>query len=216
MEALLYIILSMFDGLAIFIFAFGTFKINLKDYWKEIVFTSAIISTGTYFMNEHEAFSSFTPFICLVFLTASLLLYFRISIFSSIRVALVGFVAQIVIQGLFVLICTKLFQIDLSDIQGNRMLGGSIQVISDGTLIGISLMLRKNKRYFTTLPYDYSYYIKFSKINIIILIGSLVVLVMTYNMFNFNNIYVEIVFWLICFINIILFEYVKEARSEID
>jgi hypothetical protein len=184
-------------------------------YWKRR-WVSGNFGIHTIFYVGRNCNLHFCILICLIFLIASLLLYFRISIFSSIRVALVVFVWQIVIQGLFVLAATKLFSVDLNDIQSNQMLGGSLQFISDGTLIPISLILRKFNLYFTTLPYDYSYYIKFSKINIVILIISVIVLIMSFNMFNFSNIFIEIVFWLVCFINIILLEYVKEGRSEID
>ncbi|QWU14341.1 hypothetical protein SAMN04487895_101643 [Paenibacillus sophorae] len=215
-SALVYILFSMIDGVSILTFAFGSFKVDLKSYWKEIFLTAFIISTGNYFLSQHDNFQNYTSVFSLILLFLSLLFYFRISVFSSIRLTIIGFVSQAIIQLVLVLITTMVIHTNISEIQENDFLRCLLQIISGSIMILSSVLMRRKRLYFTTLPYDYSYKIKFTKVNTILILSSIVVVIMFLNISRFNNIIVEILFWILCIFNIYVLETKKQMRDDID
>ncbi|ASA22691.1 hypothetical protein B9T62_18980 [Paenibacillus donghaensis] len=215
-SALLYILFSMIDGLSIFIFAFGSFKVRLRNYWREILLTVLVISIGNYYISTHDSLKDYEPLISITILFLSLILYFRISVFSSLRLTLMGFVGQAVIQGFLIMVTSYVTDIRFNEIKNNDFLRPSLQIISAIILISVTLLLRKLKKHFTTLPNDYTYRIKFTKINNVILLTSACVMLMFINIYNFNNVILEIIFWILCLINIFILETKKEKRDEID
>ncbi|PYY28285.1 hypothetical protein PIL02S_03436 [Paenibacillus illinoisensis] len=191
--------------------AFGFFKVSLKDYWKEILVTNVIISIGTFLVHTNTTLSSFIPLMCFVLLVASLTFYFRISIWSSIKLAFYGFVSQIVAQlvvtGMFMFSFEKTYRGALDEF------GFYVQLVGDLFLIASTLILRKRKMWFTTMPYDYTYKMKLNRINLFSLALAVVMVVSLYN-FEVSNILVAIIFWTICFLNLLFIDIKKERSGE--
>ncbi|WP_342423171.1 hypothetical protein [Paenibacillus sp. FSL E2-0178] len=216
LDALVYIMFSMVDGLAIIIFAFGSFKIDLKTYWKEIPISSTVISVCNFFLSRHDTLSNYSPILSMTLMFIFLLFFFRISVLSSVRITVIGFVAQTLTQGIMIYATSLLIGKNLETIKSDDFLRSALQLISGIALVYISVLLRKNRKYFTTLPYDYSYKIKFTKTNVILLFSSVVVTTIIVNLFNFSNFLIELIVLLFCFTNIIALETRKELREEID
>lgn len=209
---LVYALMSLLDGITIFMFAFGCFKVSLKDYWKEILVTNVIISIGTFYLKSNEAMSSFIPIICFILLTISLTFYFRIRPWSGIKLAIYGFGAQFISQMVVAILMMVASGLSYGDTLNS--FGILIQLIGDSFLIVLTLILRKRRIWYTTLPYDYTFKIKLNKTNVFsITLGLLAVLIL-YNVKQIENVYLGLFFWLICLINIIFIDVVKE-KSEV-
>lgn len=213
MNALVYILLSMLDGIAIFTFSFGSFRVRIKDYWKEILITNMIISTGAYFQRENELLSNITPVINIIILLLALLFIFRISLLASLRISVFGFVAQLIIQSLVAIVFMLVANIKFNE--ATTQFGYAVQIIGDVAMIMLSLILQNRKMWFTTLPYRYTYKFRISFLNVLIFITSILAIILM-NKANFNDIYLCLVFWTICFINLLCAEMKKEARGDID
>lgn len=209
---LVYALMSLLDGITIFMFAFGCFKVSLKDYWKEILVTNVIISIGTFYLKSNEAMSSFIPIICFILLAISLTFYFRIRPWSSIKLAIYGFGAQFISQMVVAILMMVASGLSYGDTLNS--FGILIQLIGDSFLIVLTLILRKRRIWYTTLPYDYTFKIKLNRANVFsITLGLLAVLIL-YNVKQIENVYLGLFFWLICLINIIFIDVVKE-KSEV-
>ncbi|PIH59111.1 MULTISPECIES: hypothetical protein [unclassified Paenibacillus] len=209
---LIYALMSLLDGITIFMFAFGCFKVSFRDYWKEILVTNVVISIGTFYMKSNEAISSFIPIICFLLLAISLTFYFRIRPWSSVKLAIYGFGAQFVSQMIIAILIMVASGSGYTYTLEN--FGMYIQLIGDGFLIALTLILQKRRIWYTTLPYDYTFKIKLNKTNIISCTLGLLAVVILYNVKQIENVYLGLLFWLICLINIIFIDVVKE-KSEL-
>lgn len=213
MNALAYILLSILDGIAIFTFSFGSFRVKIKDYWKEILITNIIISIGSYFQKEKEVLSTLTPAINIIILLLALILIFRISLLASLRISVFGFVAQLIFQSIIAIIFMIVTNMRFGEV--TNQFGYAVQIIGDLSMISLSLVLQKRKIWFTTLPYSYTYKFKISRLNVVIFITSLVAILLM-NKSNFDDIYLCLTFWGACFVNLLVAEIKKEVRGEID
>lgn len=148
LDALVYIMFSMVDGLAIIIFAFGSFKIDLKTYWKEILISSAVISVCNFFLSRHDTLSNYSPILSMTLMFIFLLFLFRISVLSSVRITVIGFVAQTPTQGIMIYATSLLIGKNLETIKSDDFLRSALQLISGIALVYISVLLRKNRKYF--------------------------------------------------------------------
>ncbi|OZB98076.1 hypothetical protein [Paenibacillus sp. XY044] len=216
MNALVYILFSMLDGIAIFTFSFGFFRLKMMDYWKEIIITNLVISIGTFFYSENNLLSNLSPFINLIIFIAALIFFFRISFFSAFRVAGCGFLAQTVILGLVLSITCLVLNISLNEIKEHDYIKYPLQVIGDIGTVLLSLVLRKKKIWMTNLPYSYSFKFKPSRINVLIFIATIIAALVISRASSINNIYLGLIFWIICFVNLLFMEIKKEMRGEID
>jgi|GEM_PF-6805614 len=210
-EDILYTLMSLLDGITIFMFAFGCFKISFRDYWKEILVTNLVISIGTFLLRNNSFMISVIPLLCLALLIVSLTFYFRITVWSSIKLAVYGFVAQIIAQ----LIANSIFMVsfNLNYTESLHTHGQWVQLIGDGLLIAITLILQKRRIWFTTMPYDYTFKLKLNKINILSLLISCVIISFLYNIKTIENVYLGLVFWGICLINLMYLD-IKKEKSE--
>ncbi|MWV44899.1 hypothetical protein GRF59_14855 [Paenibacillus sp. HJL G12] len=216
MNALVYILFSMIDGMAIFFFAFGFFRIKIVDYWKEIIITNIVISIGTYFYSENIILSNLSPLLNLIIFMAALLFFFRISLFSSFRIAGLGFLAQTLILGLVISVSCLALNINLNELKSNDYIKYPVQVIGDIGTIALSLFLRKKRIWMTNLPYSYSFKFKPSRPNMLIFIATILGIFVISKASSIDNIYTGLLFWLICLINLLFMEVKKEMRGEID
>jgi hypothetical protein len=210
-EDILYTLMSLLDGITIFMFAFGCFKVSFKDYWKEILVTNLVISVGTFLLRNNSFMISVIPLLCLALLIVSLTFYFRITVWSSIKLAVYGFVAQIIAQ----LIANSIFMVSfkLNYTESLHTHGQWVQLIGDGLLIAITLILQKRRIWFTTMPYDYTFKLKLNKINILSLLISCVIISFLYNVKTIENVYLGLVFWGVCLINLMYLD-IKKEKSE--
>lgn len=216
MSAFVYILFSMLDGIAIFTFAFGFFRIKLLDYWKEILITNIIISIGTYYYSENTLMSNLSPLInSLVFMVA-LIFFFRISLFSSFRVTILGFLTQTLVLAFFISVTCIIFNINLADIKGNDYVRYLVQALGDLGTICLSAFLRSKKIWMTNLPYTYSFRFKPSRSNYMIFIASILGFIVVSKASSIENIYLGLLFWMICLMNLLFVEVKKEMTGEID
>ncbi|RPK31808.1 hypothetical protein [Paenibacillus xylanexedens] len=208
---LIYAAMSLMDGITIFMFAFGCFKVSFKDYWKEILVSNVLISIGTFLMRSNEAISGFIPLICFILLVTLLTFYFRIRPWSSVKLSIYGFGAQLISQMLVAII--MMFATSKSYTATIDELGSYIQLIGNSLLIILTLTLQRRRIWYTTMPYDYTFKIKINRTNIISVFIGLLAISLLYNVKQIENIYLGLLFWLICLVNIIFVDVVKE-KSE--
>lgn len=211
---LLYAVMSLMDGITIFIFAFACFKVSFKDYWKEIVVTNVLISIGTFLLRDDEFILGFVPLLCFALLVASLTFYFRIKWWVSLKLALYGFLAQIISQltvaSAFMLIDGSTFN------EASGTYGAYIQFIGNVTIVTLTLILRKNRLWFTTMSHDYNFRIKLNKINIFSILVSVVTISLLYNIKSVDNIYLALCFWGVCLLNLMYIDIKKERSGSYD
>ncbi|MNH75613.1 hypothetical protein D3C73_278570 [compost metagenome] len=216
MEAFIYILFSVLDGLAIFIFAFNSFRIRLIEYWKEILFTVSVISVGTYLFSESAILKNISPLITIILFIVALIFYFRISLLSALRVTIVGFVAQIaltlVVTSIFCLVANMSF----NEVKETTFMRYILQFSGDFITILVSALLKRKRIWVTNLPYSYTFKFKISRTNLVLIFTSIIVTVFISNIGIFNNIFISAVLWLLIAINISLFEVRKEMRQEYD
>ncbi|WP_206759566.1 hypothetical protein [Paenibacillus sp. CFBP 13594] len=204
----------MLDGITIFMFAFGCFKISFKDYWKEILVTNLVISVGTFLLRDEEFLVNLMPFLCFLLLVASLTFYFRIRIWGSLKLSLYGFVAQIIAQ--FTVVALFMFVSKLTFSGAADQFGTYVQLIGDGALILLTLVLQKRRVWFTTMSHDYNFKIKLTKINILSMVIAVVIIAFLYNIKSVDNILLAITFWAICLINLMYVDIRKEKSGSYD
>lgn len=208
---LIYALMSLFDGISIFMFAFGCFKVSLRDYWKEILVSNILISIGTFLMRSNEVISGVSPFISFMLLVALLTFYFRIRPLSSIKLSIYGFGAQFISQMTVAILLMAASGLSYSNTISS--FGSYIQLIGDSVLVILTLVLQRRRIWYTTLPYDYTFKIKINKTNILSITIGLVAIILLYNVKQIENVYLGLLFWMICLINIIFIDVVKE-KSE--
>lgn len=213
-EDILYTLMSLLDGITIFMFAFGCFKVSLKDYWKEILVTNLVISVGTFLLRDDEMLVNLVPFLCFFLLVASLTFYFRIRIWGSLKLSLYGFVAQIIAQ--FSVVALFMFASKLSFSEVTDQFGAIVQLIGDGTLIILTLILQKRRVWFTTMSHDYSFKIRLNKINILSMLIAVVIIAFLYNVKSVDNILLALSFWGVCLINLTYIDIKKEKSGSYD
>lgn len=210
---LIYAMMSLLDGITIFMFAFGCFKVSLRDYWKEIVVSNILISVGTFFMRSNETISGFMPLVCFIALTVLLTFYFRIRPWSSIKLGIYGFAAQFVSQITVAILIMFASGNGYKDTVSE--FGFYIQLIGDISLVVLTLVLQRRKLWYTTMPYDYTFKIKFTKVNLISIIIGLASVGLLYNVKTIENVYLGLLFWIICLVNIIFIDIVKEKSEAV-
>ncbi|WP_336761474.1 hypothetical protein [Paenibacillus sp. USHLN196] len=211
---IVYALMSLMDGVTIFMFAFGCFKISFKDYWKEILVTNLIISIGTFFLKGYETILGFVPVLCFALLVLSLTFYFRIKLWESFKLACYGFVAQIVAQ--FSVVALFMLSSGLNFTEASSEFGSLVQLLANGFLIVLTLILRHKRIWFSTMSYDYSFKIKLNKINIFSTLIAIVIMALLYNVKTVENIYLTILFWGVCLINLMYIDIKKEKSGMYD
>ncbi|PZT57428.1 hypothetical protein [Paenibacillus silvae] len=214
MSDLLYAVMSLMDGITIFMFAFACFKVNLKDYWKEIVMTNILISIGTFLLKDNEYILGFVPVLCFVSLVASLTFYFRIKWRSSLKLAAYGFAAQIISQLSIALIFMLIDKITFAE--ASQAYGTFIQLIGNVFIITLTMILKQKRIWFTTMSHDYNFKIKINRINIYSILVSIVIIVLLYNVNSVDNIYLALCFWGICLLNLMYIDIKKERNESYD
>ncbi|KAF6565385.1 hypothetical protein G9G63_09515 [Paenibacillus sp. EKM202P] len=213
METAKYIIFSMLDGLAIFIFGFGMYSIKLRDYWIQFIVSSLCISVGTFLYVEYDLPNRIAPIANLLLLIIFLVILFKLSPLSSLRISGISFLVQMILQTLTALVLASTLNIDF--FTTTKDYGMLIQFLGDTIMILISLALRKRSVFFTTLPYQYTLKFKINFSNVVLFIISLIgVSVMTKP--TFDNMTISVVFWIIIFVSLILIERRKEIKNEYD
>ncbi|ODA08202.1 hypothetical protein [Paenibacillus polymyxa] len=213
METAKYIIFSMLDGMAIFIFGFGMYSIKLRDYWVQFIVSSLCISVGTLLYVEYDLPTRVAPIASLLLLIIFLVILFKLSPLSSLRISGISFLVQMILQTLTALILASTLNIDF--FETTKEYGILIQFLGDTVMVIISLILRKRSIFFTTLPYQYTLKFKINTSNIILFIVSLLgIALMTKP--TFNNMTSSVVFWIAIFVLLILIERRKEIKNEYD
>lgn len=210
---LMYALMSLLDGITIFMFAFGCFKVSFKDYWKEILVSNVLISVGTFLMRSNEAISGVIPLICFVLLAVLLTFYFRIRPGSSIKLAIYGFGAQFISQISVAIL--MMFASGLSYSVTLSSFGFYIQLIGDSMLIVLTLVLQRRRIWYTTMPYDYTFKIKINKTNVISITIGLLAIILLYNVKQIENVYLGLLFWMVCLMNIVFIDVVKEKSESV-
>ncbi|MEC4565422.1 hypothetical protein L8C07_05645 [Paenibacillus sp. CMAA1739] len=211
METIKYIILSMFDGVAIFTFGFGMYQVKLFEYWIQFVVASLCISVATYLYRDYGLPENFAPIVNIGLMIVFLISLFKISLLSSLRISgisfLFSFIAQTIVAVLFMVSTSKSLDSTLFTY------GYIVQIAGDSIVIFTSLYLRKKSIWFTTLPYQYSLKFKLNFSNITLFIASILgVTFMSKSIFN--NIYISGLFWLAIFVIMIIIEFRKELKDE--
>ncbi|WP_311078194.1 hypothetical protein [Paenibacillus polymyxa] len=213
MEMVKYIIFSMLDGIAIFTFGFGMYQVKLRDYWIQLIIASLCISVGTYLYKNYGLPTNITPVVNILFMILFLIVLFRISLLSSLRISGIAFLSQLIIQGLVAVILMFIMKRPFDFIANTY--GEMVQLVGDILMVIISLYLRKRALWFTTLPYQYSIKFKLNISNTLLFIASIFgISVMSVSIFR--NIIWSLLFWMICFVFLIVIEYRKEIKNEID
>lgn len=213
-ENMIYTLMSLLDGISIFVFAFACFKVSFRDYWKEIVVTNLLISFGTFFLKESNTLLSFVPLLCFALLVTSFTFYFRITVWSSFKLAAYGFVAQIVTQ--FGLVALFMLGSKTSFSEASNEFGFYVQLIGDLVLIGLAMIIQKRRIWFTTMSNDYNFRIKINKINIFSVLIGVVIVGFLYNVKSVDNIYLTLLFWGICLLNLLYIDIKKEKSAASD
>ncbi|MBE7896179.1 hypothetical protein G7L40_20245 [Paenibacillus polymyxa] len=213
METAKYIIFSMLDGMAIFIFGFGMYSVKIRDYWIQFIVSSLCISVGSYLYMEYGFPNRIAPVTNLICMILFLVILFKLSPLSSLRISGISFLVQMILQTLTAVILALTLKIDF--FTTTKDYGTLIQFLGDSTMILISLALRKRSVFFTTLPYQYTLKFKINVSNVVLFIISLIgVSVMTKP--TFDNMTISVVFWIIIFVLLIFIERRKEIKNEYD
>ncbi|QNR65465.1 hypothetical protein IAQ67_16375 [Paenibacillus peoriae] len=213
MEMVKYILFSMLDGIAIFTFGFGMYQVKLRDYWIQFIIASLCISVGTCLYKNYGLPTNIAPVVNILFMILFLIVLFRISLLSSLRISGIAFLSQLIIQGLVAVILMFIMKRPFDFIANTY--GEMVQLVGDILMVIISLYLRKRALWFTTLPYQYSIKFRLNISNTLLFIASIFgISVMSVSIFR--NIIWSLLFWVICFVFLIVIEYRKEIRNEID
>lgn len=213
METAKYIIFSMLDGMAIFIFGFGMYSVKIRDYWIQFIVSSLCISVGSYLYMDYSFPNRIAPVTNLIFMILFLVGLFKLSPLSSLRISGISFLVQMILQTLTALILALILKIDF--FTTTKDYGILIQFLGDTIMILISFVLRKRSIFFTTLPYQYTLKFKINVSNVVLFIISLIGMsVMTKP--TFDNMTISVVFWIIIFVLLILIERRKEIKNEYD
>lgn len=213
-DALVYIVLSIVEGLIIVFFSFGLFRIDVKDYWKEIVVTVSSISAATYYYNQHETLSQVSTLLNIIALFLALVIVFRISLLHSLYISVAGFVALLAAQLIFISGTSLVLDIDLAAIRSNDLIRYSLQIAGDILILLISLVLRKKRLWFTFVPYSPEITFKLTKSNLAILMASILGIIILSFVFKFDNLVIGTILALMCITNLIVIGIMTEKRKE--
>jgi hypothetical protein len=211
LDALVYIFFSTLEGLVIMYCSLSIFRVNIKIYFREAILTSIMISCGTYFYIGTN-FESSSVFINAVMLMIAYLFIFRISLLPSIYIPIFGFVAFLVLQGLFISIISYGFNISLEKIKSIEALRYFIQVATDLIILSLFKGLEKRRICFTFVPFDYSIKIKRNKANVALLISSFLGAALLGTALRFDSLIIGTLFWIVGFVVIVYVGYKKEME----
>lgn len=203
MDALVYILFSIVEGLIIVFFSFGLFRIRAMDYWKEILVTVSTISAATYYYSVSESLASIAPLLNIIALFLALVLVFRISLLHALYISVTGFVSLLLIQLALTSMTTALLNLSLDEIKSADWMRFTFQGISDLTLLVASVLLRKKRLWFVFVPYTSEITFKLSKLNSLMLLSSTLGIVLLSTFLNLDNILAGVILSLLCFSNLI-------------
>lgn len=212
-EALVYILFSIVEGLIIVFFSFGLFRIRIMDYWKEIVVTVSAISAATYYYSLSESLSTIAPLLNSIALFLALVLIFRISLLHSLYISVTGLVSLLLIQLALASIASNLLNMSLEEIKSLDWMRFTFQGVSDAFLLTLSLYLRKKRMWFVFVPYTPELTFKLSKSNVILLLSSVFGIILLSTFLNLNNIVIGVILSLLCISNLI-YVGIKIERGE--
>lgn len=214
-DAVVYIVLSIIEGLIIVFFSFGLFRIDIKDYLKEIVVTVSTISAATYYYSQHETLSQFAPFLNVIALFIAMVIVFRISLLYSLYISVAGAAALLFIQFTFSSVASLVFDLSLNEINSIDWLRYAFQGSTDLVLLSISLVLRRKRLWFTSAPYSSDLTFKLSKSNLLILLASIIGIILIGFTFKLDNMLVGTTLSLICLTTLIYIGIQREKSGEI-
>lgn len=214
-DALVYIVFAIIEGLIIVFFSFGLFRIDVRDYWKEILVTVSTISAATYYYSQNEVLSQYSPFLNIIALFVAMVIVFRISLLYSLYISVTGFAALIFIQFALTTVTNPIFNLSLEEINSIDWLRYSFQATSDLLLLAVSMILRKKRLWFTSVPYSSDLSFKLSKSNLLVLLSSVLAIILSSATLKLDNVLAGTMLSLICLSTLIYIGIQREKSGEI-
>lgn len=210
MNSIIYVIASIIEGFSIFFFAFGLFRVSIREYWREVVLTTLIISLTTYFYKDHALLSSISPVLNILLMIFFLFILFKLPLLHSVYIVVTSFVVMLAVQGLSVAIVNLVFHVGLAYIREIDLLRYTFQLSTDFVIFLVSLILRRFNIWFTFVPYHRTIRFKVSTINLSLLVSSLIGIAIMFSAFRIDNIVAGSIFWIIYSLCLLLVGYKKE------
>ncbi|MGG1650504.1 hypothetical protein ABHN03_25430 [Paenibacillus sp. NRS-1775] len=215
MAALVYILMSLFEGFVVFYFAFSVFRINIKECFFEIIITNILISVATYFYSLDSVTSNLTPLLNMMTLTIFLIALFRVSSKHAFFASALTLSVFLVIQSISVWIVYPFTGLTLENIKSDNFLRYTYQAGSDMVIFLIANLLVKKRLWFSFISYNFTIKFAMTKNNILItVIPSCIMLIAGFT-YDINNLLLGSIVWTICFINL-LFMGIKMERQAIE
>lgn len=212
-EALVYILFSIVEGLIIVYFSFGLFRIKAMDYWKEILVTVSTISAATYYYSLNDALANVAPLLNILALFLALVLVFRISLLHSLYIAVAAAMGLLTIQFLLAKIGGFFLDMTLDEIRAIDWLRFSFQITSDSILLLISNYLQRKRLWFVFVPYESKLTFNLSKLNLMVLLSSVLGIILLSNTMKLDNLTMGTLLSLFC-LAILIYVGIKIEMSD--
>ncbi|MFI2856862.1 hypothetical protein ACH6EH_06950 [Paenibacillus sp. JSM ZJ436] len=194
LDAIIYVTMSMIEGFILFFFAFGLFRIDLRDYWKEVGIAVTTISLGTFFYSTSDALSPISPLLNMSAMILFLIILFKLPMLHSFYVVATTFIVVLVMQGITVASVGNIANLTLAEIKNNDHLRYSFQLTTDLLILCLSVFLRKKKLWYTFIPYG-KQKVKLTISNALLLMTSAFGIAIASTALNMNNFIIGTIFW---------------------
>lgn len=208
-----YILLSCIEGIAYFFLTFGLFRIKISEYLKEIVVTILIVSIGTYLLADNPVISQFIPLINIIALIVFLVCFFKVSIPHTFLITISGYITCMIIQWGIIQIADIVGGINLTEIKNSEFLKAFFQILSSGTIITISSILRRYKLWFTFVPYSTSINFRMTKSNLTLLLATTIILFIFGSTLKYSALIFGFSIWIICFVTLFIVSIRREFQN---
>ncbi|MET3209742.1 UNVERIFIED_CONTAM: hypothetical protein ABIC26_002689 [Paenibacillus sp. PvR008] len=215
MSAFIYILMSLFEGVVVFYFAFSVFRINIKEYLFEIIITNILISVATYFYSLDPMMSNLAPLLNMLTLTLCLIAFFRVSSRHAFFAAVLTLIVFLVVQSLSVWVMYPFTGLTLENIKSNNFLRYTYQIGSDIIIFLLANILVQKRLWFSFISYNFTIKFSLTKNNILITVIPSCIMILVGFTYDINNLLLGSIVWTICFFNL-LFIGIKMERRTIE
>lgn len=168
-EAIVFLFFSALEWLAMIVLTFAMFKFQLPGYWGRILLTAFLLSLLSYLILRTLELDLYGPFIQMPFVFIYFWQFFRIPIFYAGLMVVNGYVTYALFQAAILVI----FQVCGFEVIPDEPLVQVVQSITACVALLVSWLLIRTNWGFTFVPDTDRVKIKWNKLNIRLLVMSI-------------------------------------------
>lgn len=220
LDFIIFTFFSCFEYLSIIYFSFVLFRLTLRHYTFHMLFIACVLSYVSYTLRL-AGFDFVAPIAQMVVLFLFIWLMFRIQVFYAFLIMLTGYLAYMLVQGVFIMALVALGWITFEQLQPNTVIGVSIQIGTVALMMMLARFIEKMRWGFDFVPHSEFAQVKIRNENLVLLIVILLSffsLGAAYSIVFYNNVnfgfYFLVSVNLIAIVLLIYFARKKDKRED--